>query len=69
MAASTSQILATARYKRKAYKSTLVEMKAEEFAILEEARTLAGESRNGFIRAAITERIARLNAEREAQKE
>ena len=52
-----AHIKATAKYEKKAYFKTLVRFKKEDEG---EIRQYAGESLNGFIVAAVKEKIARI---------
>ncbi len=61
MTTSKAQLQAIAKYKAKAYKRIPLDYPISEYDELKRAAANNGESVNGFIKAAIRDRIAKLN--------
>lgn len=59
MAASQAQLKATAKYKAKNYKRVPLDMQLSEYEELKETATASGQTVNGYIKAAIREKMER----------
>ena len=65
MATSKAQIRATSKYEKKAYFKTLVRFRTEDEKRIREA---AGESLNGFIVAAVMEKLQKIEETEDSEK-
>lgn len=63
MAATKSQIQSIARYKEKTYKRVPLDVRKEDYEVIKRIADHLGESVNGFIKQAISERLARVQKE------
>ena len=63
MPASKAQLKAVAKYKAKAYKRIPLDYPASDYDELKNTATRNGETVNGFIKLAISERMEKLNRE------
>lgn len=61
MTTSKAQLQAIAKYKAKAYKRIPLDYPAAEYDALKQAALNQGETVNGFIKAAIRDRLAKMN--------
>ena len=63
MATSEAQKRATVNYAKKAYKRIPLDVRKEDYEVIKRIADHLGESVNGFIKQAISERLARVQKE------
>lgn len=63
MAVTKAQMQAVAKYKEKAYKRIPLDVRKEDYEVIKRIADHLGESVNGFIKQAISERLARVQKE------
>lgn len=63
MPTTKAHIRATTKYEKRAYDKTLLRMKAGYLDVIRSAAESCGESLNGFIMAAIRQRVDSINKE------